>query len=162
MKRLALVAAVAAALTTAGPAAAIDYPGAVRNPFLEAHLPTPVKVFCTQNTNWSFAMLQDREIYLDINTCAALQGQPSQYAFERAAEVLYHEWWHVAFQETNEDHTEEGCYAILRYALRTYWGLTPAQAQADYAEAVQYSPYHPHFTETTVDPLLADQTLIAH
>jgi hypothetical protein len=122
---------------------AITYPNAVETPTLEAKLPTQVKVFCTQNTGYSFAVLADHEVYLDLNTCSALLRRPSAVSFATAADTLYHEWWHVAFQETNEKFTECGAYAVLRYVLRRYWGLTKRAAQKAYEQAWGWSPYAP-------------------
>lgn len=153
--------ATAAPLSPTHPQAKGSYPGAVESPLLEAKLPTAVRVFCTRNTNWSFALLQEREIYLDLNTCAALQNQPSQYSFGLAAYTLFHEWWHIAFQETDEQNTDLGALTVMRYLLRTYWGMTPAQAEANYLTvagqiglvAPARTPYHPLYLPTAVDPL---------
>ena len=122
---------------------AFVYPGAVAAPSLEARLPTPVPVYCTQSTSHSYAMLQEPGIYLGHDVCVRLLGQESPLAMSRAAEVLYHEWWHVAFQETDERATECGTYSMLRYALRHFWGMSRARAQELYVEAFQWSPYAP-------------------
>lgn len=129
------------------------YPG-VESPQLEAKLPTAVSVFCTSNTSYSFALIADQQIYLGADECATLTGSPSNMAFFRAAEVLYHEWWHVAFRETNEKQTECGAYSMLRYALRHYWHMTRKQAQEQYRDAWQWSPYAPlPCAPDTVDPV---------
>ena len=124
-------------------AQASTYPGSVRTPALEAKLPTPVAVYCTQNTNLSFAMLTAGEIYLDLNTCGALLGGQSTISFERAAHNFLHEWWHVAAQETDEKLTECGAYASFRYLLVRYWHVKPRVAQRMYEATWLWSPYSP-------------------
>jgi hypothetical protein len=114
-----------------------------RSHALEAKLPTAVTVFCTDNTNLSYAMIWQREIYLDSNTCAALTGAESHISVERAAHTLYHEWWHVAFRETNEKFTECGTYATFRYMLRTFWGRSARDAERLYRFTTTWSPYSP-------------------
>lgn len=147
--------AVVAALTFASSATAITYPNSVLAPSLEAKLPTRVTVYCTANTNYDFAVLWAREIYLDVNVCAELAGRPSQYSFGRALHILMHEWWHVAFQEVDEKRTECGAYAIDRWAMRHFWHLTAAQAQQQYEYASGWSPYAPlPCAPNAHDPLL--------
>src|SRR5437763_17206745 len=89
-------------LAVAAPANAIDYPYQYRSYALEAKLPTPVAVYCTQNTSWSFAVLHDRQIFLAKAACdSLLHGKPSDagtatsYPWSLWAHTLYHEWWHV-------------------------------------------------------------------
>ena len=121
----------------------------VRSPELEAKLPTPVPVYCTQNTSASYALIPEREIYLDSPTCQSLlHDKPSVdghggYSWAQNAHTLYHEWWHVAFQEYNEKQTECGAYAVYRYMLVTRWGFSASQAQAFYSATWVFSPYAP-------------------
>lgn len=120
----------------------------VRTPALEAKLPTPVPVFCTTNTSASYALIVEREIYLDAPTCQSLlHGTPSTdghggYSWAQNVHTLYHEWWHVQFQERNEQRTECGTYATYRYMLRTFWGIGGQQAEAMY-RATLFSFYAP-------------------
>lgn len=160
MKR-ALFILVAAALLAPSAALATTYPHAVEAPTLEAKLPTPARVYCTQNTGYNFAMIRDREIYLGVDTChALLDEEPSLdghgwLTWAWYAKALYHEWWHVAFKETNEGQTVCGAEAVYRYALRTFWGFSARRAQAFYNVAVMYSPYDPvPCKPTAVDPLI--------
>ncbi len=134
---------------------ATNYPNAVREPAIEARLPNAVTVFCTANTGMDFAYLYEREIYLDRYTCAALTGQPSPYSIGLAVHTLYHEWWHVAFQELNEKNADTGSYAVMRYMLRTYWGYSARVAQEIYAASWGYAHYQPMAgPDNTPDPLL--------
>jgi hypothetical protein len=120
-----------------------------RSPELEAKLPTAVPVFCTDNSSASYALIAEREIYLDAPTCQGLlHGKPSAvgnggYSWAQNAHTLLHEWWHVQFQERNEKRTECGAYATYRYWLTTYWGLNGRTAQQFYSATAVFSPYAP-------------------
>ena len=153
-----LVAALAALVWT-GVAQAQMWPG-VENTGLEAKLPTPVKVYCaTQEmpgaAGWTW--LQAPEIYLSRETCADLTNNvPYAYSYL----TFYHEWWHQAFRETSESRTNTGAMAILRYALRHYWGFDQWKAQAFYTSVYGWnfsSGYEiAGLAWNDTDPLMAD------
>jgi hypothetical protein len=120
-----------------------------RSAELEAKLPTAVPVFCTDNTSASYALIAEREIYLDAPTCQSLlHDKPGTdghggYSWAQNAHTLLHEWWHVQFQEHNEKRTECGAYAVYRYWLGAYWGLSVKTSQAMYRATTVFSFYAP-------------------
>jgi hypothetical protein len=119
-----------------------------RSPALEAKLPTPVPVFCTDNTSASYALIVEREIYLDAPTCQSLlHGKPSTdghggYSWAQNAHTLLHEWVHVAFQTWDEKRVECIAYGAYRYWLGAYWGITGKRAGSMY-RATLFSFYAP-------------------
>lgn len=115
----------------------------VRAPQLEAKLPTPVAVYCTENTSYSYAAIADRAVYIGRDICDALEGHPSPQSFARAEHTLYHEWTHVAFRLTDEKQTECVTYSMERYALRRFWRLSARVAQAAYQQNWLWSLYAP-------------------
>lgn len=111
---------------------------------LEEKLPTAVPVHCVNTGYIGFfgrADFEHREIYIQNRLCRVLLHDRSSYLWPLAVEVLYHEWWHVAFQEENEHFTDCGSLVILRYMLRTRWGMTVKQAQGVYLDARAAAPY---------------------
>jgi hypothetical protein len=162
MRRVMIIAAIAALVWPATLAAHARAAVTGESIFLEGKLPTPVQVFCTDNTGMNYADLQGRAVYLGAETCGSLQNaEPSVegngfYSWAMYAQVLYHEWWHVALQETDEKLTDTGSLVMYRYMLRTYWGFTPKKAQAFYDSVVGHTNYAPlPYTGTTVDPVVA-------
>ena len=129
-------------------------------PDLSTKLPTPATVTCTQNTNESYAVIADKAIFLSRDECAVLSRPPSLngdgwISWASAAQVLYHEWWHVATGETDEKKTDIGSLVVYRYMLRTYWGMSAALAQRYYMQAVGTTHYGPlAYRATKTDPLL--------
>jgi hypothetical protein len=165
---------VAVAVIVASPLAnASNYPplpGTVRVAALEARLPTPIMVLAWDADNsGTNALVPGTPIYLaGWATDLLLYGKPGdidevrQLSWAWAAYTLYHEWWHIAFHETNEQNTDLGALSVFRYALLHYWGLSVKQAQYQY-ELVAGEPgvtapartcYHPTYTPTAADPLL--------
>jgi hypothetical protein len=120
-----------------------------RSAELEAKLPTPVPVFCTDNTSASYALIVEREIYLDAPTCQSLlHGKPSTdgrggYSWAQDAHTLLHEWVHVAFQTWDEKRVECISYGAYRYWLGVYWGMTAKSVQVMYRATTVFSFYAP-------------------
>ena len=141
-------------------AAAQVWPG-VRQPQLEAKLPTPNQVYCSTTrppsapvaVGWTWIGVH--EIYLIQEICDELKSDVYPYAYM----VLYHEWWHQAFREYNESNTNTGALAVLRYALRHYWSFPDWKAQTfyEYLYPLPYAAgYENHLTFTNPDPLIEE------
>lgn len=153
--RAAAIVAALCALVFAASASA----GATRATALEAKLPTrDVNVYCVDTGNiglFGHADFERREVFLQQRLCNVLLHQRSSYLWPLAVLVLYHEWWHVAFQEENEKATDCGALTILRYVLRTSWHLSRRQAQSVYDVAFAAAIYPPlPCKRTKHDPLL--------
>ena len=113
---------------------------------LEAKLPTAAIVYCAdseqewidyagEDVEGVVASFTQHEIRFPPTICRALATGPSDVAFGRAAQVLYHEWAHVAFQSSDEGFVD--CIAVIemRYLLRHYWQVSARIAQPLYLQA---------------------------
>ena len=138
-------------------ATASYWPG-TEQPQLEQKLPTHVRVYCaTQEypgaAGWTWLAIP--EIYLSAETCTELANGNFAYAYM----VLIHEWWHQAFQESNESKTNTGAMAVYRYMLRHYWGFDAYKAQSFYDALWTLTfpaGYEITIAENSEDPLMAD------
>ncbi len=131
---------------------------------LEGRLPTPVEVYSTENTYVSYAHIGQGRIYLARWVAPLLARGPGatdeqmQASWATAAFTLYHEWWHLAFSEFNEQNTDLGAITMFRYMLRHYWGLSAAEAQNQYMQiagpnGALMTYYHPAYARDAADPL---------
>jgi len=170
-KLLVIGCVVALALAGGVQAAHADEYGRVESPALEAKLPLDMPVYTWSYDN-SCAYAGDRKQGITLAGWAAdllLHGKPGdidprmQLSWATAARVLYHEFWHVAFNEHDEQNADLGSVVMLRWSLRTYWSMSAAQAQAQYemvvgpiGVAAPVGTYRPMYTATAVDPLLAE------
>jgi hypothetical protein len=130
--------------------AALIVAPAFRSRELEAKLPTPVTVICNETkAAGGYAVLSTRTVYLDAKVCSTLlRHKPGLWAFSTsrmpwamAAQILYHEWWHVAFQTTDEANTDCGTRAIYRNVLRRFWGLRSRLVGLLFAEMLEGPSY---------------------
>jgi hypothetical protein len=141
MKPLTLALVLAFALVLASSA-----PAFTRLTELEAKLPTAASVYCAdseqqwidyagEDVEGVVASFTQHEIRFPPTICRTLAAGPSDVAFGRAAQVLYHEWAHVAFQSSDEGFVD--CIAVIemRYLLRHYWQLSATIAQPLYLQA---------------------------
>lgn len=120
---------------------------------LESRLPVHQPVFCANSSaEWNaltgeiglpgWAVVgytwmegpQTHQMYFSPGTCRALNN-PNGKAFPDAVETLYHEWVHSNFGTRDEGETECLALYIYRYALRHFWGFSPAEAWRDYKKA---------------------------
>ena len=124
---------------------------AFRSYELEAKLPTPVPVFCTDNIRGpAFALIYQREIYLDSTDCQSLlyatpswtDGHGGQ-SWALHAHTLLHEWVHVAFQSYDEKRVECIANNAMTYWLATYWALTGKSLHEISKASTVYSAYAP-------------------
>jgi hypothetical protein len=114
---------------------------------LETKLPSRVTVECGHPTD--HANLLTRTIALRSDTCRTLLRykprlfaySPSPLPWSTAAHILYHEWWHVQHQTTDEFATDCGAFSIYRQMLRRVWHVSKKRAQALYME-VWRSDFH--------------------
>jgi hypothetical protein len=139
-----------------------------RHTELEARLPTAATVYCADSDQeWidyagedvlGVASLTRREIRFPPTICRTLGAGPLGVAFGSAAQVLYHEWAHVAFQSFDEGFVDCITVIEMRYLLRHYWQLSARAAQPLYEQAwrahVASPPrYHGACSFETRDPL---------
>src|SRR6266508_3270928 len=135
-----------------------------RSPALEAKLPLPYEVYVTDDTTASHVNIGVPRIYLSAWAGRMLLSgnqyteDPTQLPWALAIYTLYHEFWHLAFSEHNEQNADLGALAIMRYMMRTRWGLSERDAQRNYeiiagTAGVARSPYHPPYVPTAIDPL---------
>ncbi len=141
MKPLTLPLILALALVVVSGASAFT-----RHTELEARLPTAATVYCAdsdqewidyagEDVEGIVASFTRHEIRFPPTICRTLAGGPSDVAFGSAAQVLYHEWAHVAFQSSDEGFVD--CIAVIemRYLLRHYWRLSARAVQPLYVQA---------------------------
>jgi hypothetical protein len=129
-----------------------------RVPELEAKIPTGIEVYVTDNIKTNYAAPWAKQIFLMPSVCDQLMSKPStDFMWAYSAYALYHEWWHDAFNEYDEENTDTGAITILRSMLRKYWGLSEEEAQAIYDVIAPHLYYNIHYDPNNHDPLLGEQ-----
>lgn len=128
---------VAAALAACAPAGATDDNALDR--IATRYAGAPVSVECVRMGGLGEAFLAERTIRLAARaTCAPLHAGPSHRGFPEAFQTLLHEASHFVVPTRGYDyeyHTDCRAMRLFKGALRTFFGIRGARADAMYAAA---------------------------